>query len=185
MTFILGFTKLVRWCNNLNGETHRTVILQPRHFPFLGRKEGKKNVLKTVRCGSANWTEMAHDGVQWQVFNNMDFFAIWINISCFGGEKKELAKQWLQQYALLQQSSELVFTMQTRWQVSQHTSSRQEIQIDLVLLSFFCTQQLDGLKLAQVCYMCPTTHVALHSLNCHNTHWPLMVIWQSSCPHLW
>lgn len=43
---ILGFTKLVRWCNNLSGETHTTVILQPRHFPFLGRKEGKKMFLK-------------------------------------------------------------------------------------------------------------------------------------------
>jgi len=60
-------------------------------FSFLGRKEGKKIVLKAVRCRSENWTEMAHSRVQWQVFNNMDSFAIGININSFG--KKELAKQ--------------------------------------------------------------------------------------------
>jgi len=151
-------------------------------FLFRKGRRQKKIVLKAVRCESANWTEMLHDRVQWQVFNYMDSSAMWININCFG--KKELGKQWLQQYTILQQSSELVFTLQTCWQLSQYTSSCQEIQIDLVLLSFFYAQQLDGLELAQVCYMCPTTHVALHSLNCHNTHWPLMVIWQSSCPHL-
>lgn len=166
----------LKWRNTQNCDFTSSLL------SFLRRKVGKKIVLKAVRCESVNWTELAQDRVQWQVFSHMDSFAIWININCFG--KKQLAKQWLQQYSLLQQSSELVFTMQTCWQLSQYASSRQEIQIDLVLLSFFYAQQLDSLELAQVCYMCPTTHVALHSLNCHNTHWPLVVIWQSSCPHL-
>jgi len=51
-------------------------------FSFLGRKEGKKIVFKAVGCRSANWTKMAHDRVQRQVFNYMDSFAIWINTNC-------------------------------------------------------------------------------------------------------
>lgn len=41
-----------------------------------------------MKCESANWTEMAHDRVQWQVFNNNDSLAIWININCCGKKKR-------------------------------------------------------------------------------------------------
>lgn len=59
-----------KWRNTQNCDS--TSLL----FSFLGRKEGKKIVLKAVRCESANWTEMAHDRVQWQVFNYRNSFTI-------------------------------------------------------------------------------------------------------------
>jgi len=43
MTFILVFTKLVRWCNNVNGETQNCDSTSSL-FSFLGREEGKKKL---------------------------------------------------------------------------------------------------------------------------------------------
>jgi hypothetical protein len=68
------------------------VILQPRHFPFLGRKEGKKMFLKQSDV-------KVQTGLKWVMTGSSGRFLItWIPspselISVALGGKKELAKQ--------------------------------------------------------------------------------------------